>query len=80
VSPEKFDELLKSQFGTPNPGSAWERTMQQAINTGKIQRGEMDWSDLGKTLQKMLGIGKVDLSVVKKGGPFDNPPFIELPK
>lgn len=39
VSPEKFDELITQRFGTPNPGSAKERTMQHAIETGKIQSG-----------------------------------------
>jgi hypothetical protein len=54
--------------------------MQNAIETGKIQRGEMGWSNLGKELQKQLGLEKVDISVIKKGGLFDNPPYIELPK
>jgi RHS repeat-associated protein len=40
VSSQKFDEIIKKSFGTPNKGSALERTMNHAISTGKIQAGE----------------------------------------
>ena len=40
VSPERFEQILRERFGTPNPGSAKARTMQHAIETGKIQSGE----------------------------------------
>jgi hypothetical protein len=78
VSPERFDELIKERFGSPNPGSAKERTMQWAIDTGKIQSGEAGVSGIRRSLEALLGMD-VDLSVIRQDGPFDNPPFIEVP-
>ena len=45
VSGDKFDSLINQYFKTPNPGSAKERTMLHAIETGKIQAGEakLNW-------------------------------------
>jgi hypothetical protein len=76
VDADKFDELIEKSFGKPNPGSAKERTMLHAIKTGKIQAGEAGLSGLRKELAKELGV-KVDLSIIKKGGEFDN--GIQLP-
>lgn len=78
VSSKKFDELIKQRFGTPNPGSAKERTMQNAIKTGKIQAGEAGLRNLRKELEKVLGM-EVDISIIKKGGSFDNGAQILLP-
>jgi hypothetical protein len=70
--------LIKACFGTPNPGSAKERTMLWAIQTGKIQAGEAGVGGVRKALEAQLGMD-VDLSVIRQGGLFDNPPFIEVP-
>jgi ADP-ribose pyrophosphatase YjhB (NUDIX family) len=78
VTPERFDQLISERFKTPNPGSAKERTMLWAISTGKIQAGEAGLSRVRRALEDQLGMD-VDLSVVRQGGPFDNPPFIEVP-
>ncbi|MEU9447069.1 nucleotidyltransferase domain-containing protein [Streptomyces sp. NPDC048304] len=78
VSPDRFDELIRQRFGTPNPGSAKERTMLWAMKTGKIQAGEAGVSGVRRALEAQLGMD-VDLSVIRQGGPFDNPPFIEVP-
>ena len=78
VSPEKFDELVKARFGKPNPGSAKEKTMLHAIETGKIQAGEAGLRSLRKELQDALGM-EVDISIIRTGGPFDNPPTIPIP-
>ncbi|WP_425576149.1 putative T7SS-secreted protein, partial [Streptomyces axinellae] len=78
VSPQKFDELISERFGKPNPESAKERTMNWAVETGKIQSGEAGLRSLRKALEKHLGMD-VDISVIRRGGPFDNPPFIKVP-
>ena len=75
VSGDKFDSLINQYFKTPNPGSAKERTMLHAIETGKIQAGEAKLSGLRKELQEIFGM-EVDISIIKQGGAFDNPPFI----
>ena len=75
VSGDKFDSLINQYFKIPNPGSAKERTMLHAIETGKIQAGEAKLSGLRKELQEIFGM-EVDISIIKQGGAFDNPPFI----
>ena len=79
VSSGEFDTLIKQRFGTPNVGSAKERTMLNAIETGKIQSGEAGLRSLRKQLQEALGMD-VDISIIKSGGPFDNGATINLPK
>ena len=46
--------------------------MLHAIETGKI---EAKLSGLRKELQEIFGM-EVDISIIKQGGAFDNPPFI----
>lgn len=77
VSPERFEELLSQCFGTPNPGSAKEKTMQHARTTGKIQAGEAGLRRVRKDLETDLGI-PVDISVIREGGPFDQGPYLPL--
>ena len=80
VPADKFDELIQSSFSKvkpPNPGSAKEKTMLHAIETGKIQSGEAKLSKFREQLQQELGMD-VDISIIKIGGPFDNPPFTPL--
>ena len=77
VDEKRFQQILEESFGKPNPGSAKERTMLHAGRTGKIQRGELGLSALGRQIEQLTGI-QVDISVVRIGGPFDSPPFIPL--
>ncbi|MFI7285123.1 hypothetical protein ACIBRY_00375 [Streptomyces anulatus] len=46
--------------------------------TGKIQAGEAGLRSLRKALEAQLGM-EVDLSIIRRGGPFDNPPYIRVP-
>lgn len=79
VSPEEFDRAIKQLFRNPNPGSARERTMLHAINTGKIQRGEIGMRALGRRLKKELLDGmSVDISIIRQGGSFDRGPYLPL--
>jgi predicted nucleotidyltransferase len=75
VSAERFEQLIQECF--PNAANSRLRTMGRAIEVGKIQRGELKLSKLGKQIHKLLGI-KVDISVIKAGGPFDYGPFISI--
>lgn len=80
VPAQKFDELIQNSFSKiipPNPGSAKEKTMLHAIETGKIQSGEAKLSKFRKQLEEELGMD-VDISIVKIDGSFDNPPFTPL--
>jgi hypothetical protein len=77
VSPKRFEELLAQRFGSPNPGSAKERTMQHARQTGKIQAGEAGLRSLRKALETDLGM-EVDIAIIQEGGPFDVGPYLPL--
>jgi len=72
VSPERFDQIIEEAFGTPNPGSALERTKLRAIESGLMQRGE-----IGLRREGEIGI-TVQISVVREGGLFDVGPLIPL--
>ena len=71
VNSKEFDKLIIKSFGSPKEGTAKWKTMQHAIKTGKIQSGEAGLRPLRKNLETLLG-KDVDISVVKKGGEFDN--------
>lgn len=77
VSDEQFNNLIKKYFKSPNPGSAKEKTMLHAIETGKIQSGEAKLRGFRKELQELLDM-EVDISIIRDGGPFDRPPFIPI--
>lgn len=71
LDPNKFSKFLGERFKKVNVGSAKEKTFINAYQTGKIQAGEAGLSSLRKALQEVLGMD-VDISVIRKGGPFDN--------
>jgi len=80
VSPEKFNQIIKQVFKDVKPGSrsAAEKTMLHAIETGKIHRRQLGLRTLGKDIQKEFGFPDVDISVIRKGGAFDQGPWIPL--
>jgi Nucleotidyltransferase domain len=78
VAPETFDDVVRQRFGTPSPGSAKERTMLHAVETGKIQAGEAGLRATRRELEQLLGM-PVDISVTKRGGAFDQGPYIPIP-
>lgn len=51
--------------------------MLHAIKTGKIQAGEAKISNVRKGIEKQLGMD-ADISIIKKEGAFDNPPYISI--
>jgi predicted nucleotidyltransferase len=78
-SPEEFEAFVRSRFGTPNPGSAKEQTMLTAIENGRVHAGEAGLRRLRNQLEQALGI-KVDIAVIRRGGPFDQGPSIPIPR
>ena len=79
LSSQEFDNFLfhQSKLNRVNPGSAKERTLWRAIETGKIKAGEASLSPVRKQLERYLRM-EIDLSVIKSGGVFDNGPQIPL--
>ncbi len=51
--------------------------MLHAIETGKIQAGEAGMRALRRALEADLERA-VDLSVIRRGGPFDNEPWLPV--
>ena len=82
ISQEQFSnasKLLRDRVGDISgdivvQGSRAKGTAKP-IETGKIQAGEAKLSGLRKELQEIFGM-EVDISIIKQGGAFDNPPFI----
>lgn len=60
--------------------NAAERTLGRAVEYGKINRNVVNpkLSDARNAASTVAGI-KVDLSIIKKGGPFDHGPYFPLP-
>ncbi|HET8625928.1 MAG TPA: nucleotidyltransferase domain-containing protein [Thermomicrobiales bacterium] len=77
VRPDEFAAIARRAFGTPKPGSAKDRTRRHALETGKIQAGELGLRALRPSLGAEFGL-PVDISVVCVGRPFDRGPWIPL--
>ncbi len=77
VNSKEFDKQIAKAFGNPKPNTAKWRTLQHAIETGKIQAGEARLSGLGRQLSESLGGMKVQISIIRIGGKFDN--GVQLP-
>ncbi|KKD39169.1 S8 family serine peptidase [Limnoraphis robusta] len=77
MSPEQYNQFVEERFKTPNPGSAKEASKEYAFSEGKIAAGEAGLRQLRNELEQELGM-KVDLSVIKIGGNFDDGPWIAL--
>ena len=77
VDPVDFDHIITKRFGAPNPNSSKERTMLHAIATGKIHAGEAGMHGLRVQLRRDLRM-RVDLSVIRRGGPYDTEPWLKI--
>lgn len=77
VDDAEFDRLMDEAFGTPNPGSARERTMDHADLVGKIRTGDARLRDVRAQLMELLGYD-VDISIIRRGGAFDQGPYLSI--
>lgn len=79
VSPERFDELVAQQFAGAK-GAAKISTRDYSIRDGRIQTGEAGLRDVRRTIAQTLGVpeAKVQISVIRAGGWFDNGPQTRL--
>ena len=78
VDDAEFDRLLEESFGIPNPGSSRERSLEHAMTVGKIDSGEAGLRAVHRKLKELLGL-KVDISIIRRGGPFDRGPYLPIP-
>jgi len=80
LSPSKFDELIAQSFRNSKPGSALSRTRDITIRDGRIQTGEAGLRGVRGLIARTLGVSqnKVQISVIRSGGVFDNGPQTPL--
>jgi uncharacterized protein YukE len=74
VSPEHYDRLLREAFG---PGSTREAAVN-AVARGRIFARHAGLGELRRGLEVELD-RKVDLAIIKRGGMFDNEPWLRVP-
>ena len=82
VSPERFDEILRTYVDPPPPGSNAERRFMHAVNTGKLDQRVLHIPGLGEaqnSLGSLSGLRKVNIAVIKIGSKFDHGPWIPVP-
>jgi len=78
VSEEKFLEFINSKRSTlSNPTSSNMDTRLHALEKGIIHSGEARLTPLRKELESHFGMD-VDLSIIQRGGQFDNGPQLPL--
>ena len=77
VDDAEFSRLMDEAFDTPNAGSARERTMDHAETVGKIDSGEAGLRAVHRRLNELLGY-PVDISIIRRGGPFDQGPYLPI--
>jgi hypothetical protein len=77
VDEEEFNRLLDESFGTPTPGSAREITRRHADLTAKIESGDAGFLAVRRSIEALLGYD-ADISIVGRGGPFDQGPYFLL--
>lgn len=87
VSSERFDQLIQDRLATVKVrGDKW-KTLQRALELGRLHQGEAGISGISKEMQRFvnneLGLGftkGVQVAVIREAGPFDQGPFILLRK
>jgi hypothetical protein len=77
VDPDRFDELVRQRFGSPNPGSSKERTMLQSFARGRLHTRESGLRGVRGQLSTIFE-QDIDISIIRRGGPFDNEPWLPL--
>jgi hypothetical protein len=87
VSAERFEQLVQQRMARVRPGSDRSETLAQALQHGRLHAGEAGISGVRKEIQRLineqmgLGFDKgVQLTVIREAGPFDQGPFIPLPR
>jgi len=85
VSVEGFDRLIRDRLATVKEGGDKWKTLQRALELGRLHQGEAGISGISKEIQRLineeLGLGftkGVQVAVIREAGPFDQGPFIPL--
>lgn len=87
VSAERFDELIQGRLTRVRQGSDRWETLQEAIRQGRLHAGEAGIGGIRREIQglinKEMRLGFTEglqLTVIREAGPFDQGPFIPLPR
>jgi hypothetical protein len=85
VSGQRFDQLVQLRLDNVKIGGDKWRTLQMALERGRLHQGEVGVSGVSREIQRLineemgLAFAKgVQVSVIREAGPFDEGPFIPL--
>lgn len=78
VSPEEFARIHRERFSV-NVGTPVERTaMANSMTKGIVHANRAGMKDLREDLAAVFDLDKVDISVIRRGGEFDEEPWLRL--
>jgi hypothetical protein len=85
VSSDRFDQLVAASLATVKAGGDKGKTLQRALERGRLHQGEAGISGIGREIQRLvneeMGLGftkGVQVTIIREAGPFDQGPFIPL--
>jgi len=85
VSAERFEQLVQERLASVKEGGDKWKTLQRALERGRLHQGEAGISGVSKEIQRLvneeMGLGftkGVQVTVIREAGPFDQGPFITL--
>jgi hypothetical protein len=85
VSAERFEQLVQERLATVKEGGDKWKTLQRALERGRLHQGEAGISGISKEIQRLMneemGLGftkGLQVTVIREAGPFDLGPFIPL--
>lgn len=86
VSSQRFDQLIQIRLANVKVGGAKWKTLQRALERGRLHQGEAGISGISREIQRLIneemGLGftkGVQVTIIREEGPFDEGPFIPLP-
>ena len=87
VSDDRFEQLVQGRLASVKEGGDKWKTLQRALERGRLHQGEAGISGVSREIQRLIneemGLGftkGVQVTVIREAGPFDEGPFIPLPR
>lgn len=83
VSAGRFDQLIRERLARVAGGGDRCKTLQRAIQQGRLHQGEAGISGVSREVQRLIneemGLGftkGVQVTIIREAGPFDQGPFL----
>ena len=78
VSPERFEQVIRARYSDVHEGPALDKFVAERMEHGIIHSRRAGLHPVVREIQRTVGC-RVDLSVIRRGGPFDTEPWLRLP-